>query len=282
MGPPAKVPKKGGRSLRNLNPRKALRVVITNSQNKENGQSSITCYSTRVNTGMEKDEEKELHLQVAMQTQKASLGGTLRNAAAIPIPRVENVGKLEYAKHRHLRKRVRTDQVWVRAVPPDAYCMRADQYELDEEDDEWLRQRRAGDNPLRLTDEQFEQCVAVMECESQRNVISMAAAFIKLASMDREVVSLVYDYWLSKRLVRVLTHFIAVLLLEVVPDDVSVRISGAARADRARLRGQEPLCGVPEERSRKSALGPTLFRTYGDGPFAWRSIRLCWLHSRTR
>ncbi|CAD5212420.1 unnamed protein product [Bursaphelenchus okinawaensis] len=218
MGPPATVTKKGGRSLRNLNPRKAIRVVITNSQNKENGQSSITCYSTRVTTGMEKDEEKELHLQVAMQTQKASLGGTLKNASAIPIPKVQNVDQTEYSRFRPVRPRIRNDEKWIKAVSSTDYCMNSETYEMDEEDSEWLERMRT-DNSYRLSDDEFENLMTTIENNSRKKVISMAAMFVKQPSVSREIITLIYDYWLDKRLRLCKTSFPSASLIPVVPTE---------------------------------------------------------------
>ncbi|CAD5216746.1 unnamed protein product [Bursaphelenchus xylophilus] len=217
MGPPALIPKKGGRSLRNLNPRKALRVVITNSHNKENGQSPITCYSTRVTTGMEKDEEKELHLQVAMQTQKASLGGTLRNASAIPTPKVQNLDFGGYSVHRFVRKRIRNDLKWIKAVSDEDYCMNSETYEMDEEDQEWLEQQRK--DQYRISDEDFEETIGIMENNSRKTVISLAAMFVKQPNLSRELVTLIYDYWLNKRLKLCETTFPSASLVPMVPSE---------------------------------------------------------------
>lgn len=216
--PPRNVAKKGGRSLRNLNPRKALRVIITNSQNKENGQGSVTYSSSRVQTGMEKDEEKELHLQVAIQTQKASLNGTLKNASAIPIPRVDIVDQTEYHRHRHKRIRIRHDQKWIKAVEKFHYSMQADSYEIDEEDFDWIKQQET-ESQLPVSIDEFEAIISMLEIASTKSVVSMAAIFIKLPQMDRKFLSIVYDYWLEKRLRFCQSTFPNASLIPTIPSE---------------------------------------------------------------
>ncbi|KAI6198278.1 ERCC4 domain-containing protein [Aphelenchoides fujianensis] len=207
------APKKGesaskGRAPKITSIKRQIPIFVTRStQNKENGEVPLPPKRSRFNTGVDKAEEKEFHLQKAIQSQKASLTGEDLATIAIPIPRVtildeeaecSRIALLKERVQRRLsgkRKKADAD----RPASGEQCAQREDEYDLDEEDAQWLQQQTTSEKH-RVTPEEFETIMETLENNSRRTVLTPGQACYKLPQFERGQVIGVYDYWLNKRI----------------------------------------------------------------------------------
>ncbi len=134
-------------------------------------------------TGMEKDEECEHHLQRAIVT------GTV-----IPTPEVVQLDDLTMYRKTYPAGFQQPKQL-VR-MHPFALEQEHPDYDADSEDEAWLS---AHGKALNVDIDKFEAFIDKLDKNSNFSVISLPESKSLLKESD-EVVTAVYDYWLSKRL----------------------------------------------------------------------------------
>ncbi|KAI6197094.1 Enhancer of polycomb-like protein 1-like isoform X2 [Aphelenchoides besseyi] len=212
-----------------INAKKQLPVYVTRStQNKENGEVLVPTSVGKLSAGVEKAEEKEFHLQVAMVSQHAFLKGGQADSISIPIPRVEVIDdKVEANRIALMKERVRRRPAKRKAEIDDEddsiasvsdFGVREDAYELDEEDDRWLKQMNVEKMPIKP--DEFEHILEMLENNSRKLVLSLPCAWAKLPNVDRSKVELVYDYWIDKR-TRLCKIFPFGSLIPIVPSELN-------------------------------------------------------------
>lgn len=138
-------------------------------------------------TGMEKEEETEWHLQevLSQPVNKKSQAYIPTPEASIAVPHYGNIyGKL-FEKPLLF---IRVPGLGLEEEIPD--------YDLDEEDEEWLS-AQTKERPLSPT--HFERMMDRLEKGSGNTVLSVRDAQLLLKD-DEDLVLAVYDYWLAKRL----------------------------------------------------------------------------------
>ncbi|GAU90892.1 hypothetical protein RvY_03248 [Ramazzottius varieornatus] len=153
--------------------------------------SGISRTTNTAPTGMEKEEELEHHLQLALTA--AQQGDTKH--VAIPIPAVVEVEHSLYERlypsdYKKEAEFYRVQGLSVAGPEPDVvdYC-------LDEEDDRWLSTVGA---PLNISYDRFETIIDRLEKSSGAQAISKEDA-LKLLNDRSEVVTAIHQYWTAKR-----------------------------------------------------------------------------------
>ncbi|GMT19980.1 hypothetical protein PFISCL1PPCAC_11277 [Pristionchus fissidentatus] len=143
-------------------------------------------------TGMEKEEEMEVHLQDAILAQQASTSGISDNHV-IPTPKVLYIDDARF------------DQVYPVQPPCKAQLMKVQawlsmereeaEYDMDSEDEEYLR-----DKP-HINARDLERIIESLEGQSSESAICQPATARKvlMPHFDDNVIDDVYDYWLAKR-----------------------------------------------------------------------------------
>lgn len=134
-------------------------------------------------TGMEKDEECEHHLQRAIIT------GTV-----IPTPEVAEIDDLSMYRKTY-PPGFQIPKQLVR-MHPFALEQEHPEYDADSEDEEWLNTHGSA---LNVDIDKFEAIIDKLDKNSNFSVISLPESKALLKESD-EIVTAVYDYWLSKRL----------------------------------------------------------------------------------
>lgn len=134
-------------------------------------------------TGMEKDEECEHHLQRAIVT------GTV-----IPTPEVNELDNLNLY-HRTYPGGYQMPKQLIR-MHPFALEQEHPEYDADSEDEEWLN---VHGKALNIDIDKFEAIIDKLDKNSNFSVITLPESKILLKESD-DIVTAVYDYWLSKRL----------------------------------------------------------------------------------
>ncbi|XP_049864670.1 enhancer of polycomb homolog 1 [Schistocerca gregaria] len=133
-------------------------------------------------SGMEKEEEREHHLQ------RAICSGLI-----IPTPEVHDIGDEEIynelypANFEMPRQLIRMQPI---AMEQDVI-----EYDMDSDDEIWLKRT----SKLDLTPVKFEEMMDKLEKACGRTVLSAAEAK-RLLKEDEDLAIAVYDYWLNKRL----------------------------------------------------------------------------------
>lgn len=141
-------------------------------------------------TGMEREEEKEHHLQQVLSAQQ--LAGVVEDIF-IPVPEVDDVTKhyeqLYKAPDFKLNKQYIHVQSWsIDQEIPD--------YDMDSEDEGWLSKQS---KKLECSSIKFETMMDRLEKGSGQMVMQLQEAKALLKE-DDDLIIAVYDYWLNKRL----------------------------------------------------------------------------------
>ncbi|GAB6032370.1 Enhancer of polycomb 2, variant 2 [Chamberlinius hualienensis] len=140
-------------------------------------------------SGMDKEEECEHHLQRAMSARQTYGEST---ELVIPTPEVyectisyEQLYPADYKTPRQLIH-----------VQPSAMDNDVPDYDLDTEDEHWLKQQQ---KTLDISEHMFEEMIDRLEKGSGQQVVTLQEAKT-LLKQDHDIVTAVYDYWLTKRL----------------------------------------------------------------------------------
>ncbi|KAI5696990.1 hypothetical protein M8J75_003486 [Diaphorina citri] len=133
-------------------------------------------------SGMEKDEEAEHHLQRAMVT-----------GHVIPTPEVYTIDPTLYDM---LYPACFTLPRRLIHMQPFALEQDIPEYDIDSEDEEWLRSQAKS---IDLPNAKFEEMVDRLERNSDHTVVSEQDAKSLLRDYDESLIIAVYDYWLNKR-----------------------------------------------------------------------------------
>jgi len=191
-------------SIRRIPITKQLPVVIVHSakEDKENGDGQPQ-KKTRIETGMEKEEEKEIHVQAALISHTANLKGEDKHPTSIPIPVFETIdissdpwySKIQ--KQRYAKRRSDIEEIDVYKPFPSYDHMR-DKYTMDEEDAAWI-EKTEWEPDFKISYDDFEVLIGALEIDSRKIVMSFAAFCAKFPDWNRGTLDLVYDYWLDKR-----------------------------------------------------------------------------------
>ncbi|XP_026316672.1 uncharacterized protein LOC113227842 isoform X2 [Hyposmocoma kahamanoa] len=145
--------------------------------------SAINRAVPQMPSGMEKEEECEHHLQRA-------ISGT---GLIIPTPEVCQVSDLDFYErcyppdYKMPKQHIHMQPLWEEQEAPE--------YDIDSEDELWLKQQRHPE----LTELLFEQMMDKLEKCSGQTVVTLNEAKLLLERKDDLVIA-VYDYWLNKRL----------------------------------------------------------------------------------
>uniref|UniRef100_A0A914XL98 Enhancer of polycomb-like protein n=1 Tax=Plectus sambesii TaxID=2011161 RepID=A0A914XL98_9BILA len=145
-------------------------------------------------TGMEKEEEMELHLQEAIAAQQSTnVGVSSRENHVIPTPKVAPIPGTLYDELYPPQPAPSKNQL-IKVQAALTIDKEQPEYDLDSEDDDWLRTKPyIGSN-------EFEQIMDLLEGASGENQICQPKeARALLSNFDDQLVDDVYDYWLQKR-----------------------------------------------------------------------------------
>lgn len=82
----------------------------------------------------------------------------------------------------------------------DCDVEREDSYDLDEQDAQWLK-KLSDEKKAFISYSDFEHAIEALENNSRKSIISFTVFCLKFNHLDRAALDLIYDYWLSKRLV---------------------------------------------------------------------------------
>ncbi|KAH3705072.1 enhancer of polycomb homolog 1-like [Dreissena polymorpha] len=140
-------------------------------------------------TGMEKEEETELHLQKALCAQQA-YGSA--EALTIPIPDVDDTSErcdgLYRSDYKQPKQYLHLQAFGMDQEIPD--------YDMDSEDEGWLNEQV---KKMEITPVKFEEMMDRLEKGSGQQVVTLREAKLLLKE-DDDLIIAVYDYWLNKRL----------------------------------------------------------------------------------
>ncbi|XP_052804773.1 enhancer of polycomb homolog 1-like [Mya arenaria] len=140
-------------------------------------------------TGMEKEEETELHLQKALCAQQAY--GT-SEGLNIPIPDVDDTAErcdgLYKTDFKQPKQFIHVQAIGMDQEIPD--------YDMDSEDENWLNEQA---KKMEITPLKFEEMMDRLEKGSGQQVVTLREAKCLLKE-DDDLIIAVYDYWLNKRL----------------------------------------------------------------------------------
>jgi len=143
-------------------------------------------------TGMEKAEEEEKHLQEILTAQVLGLQKHQEDLV-IPTPEfslVEDHSKLYKNNWRKPGQYVHAQPFFYEDYPA---------YDMDEEDKRFLNQDVRDRWKLDLSDTVFEEMISQLEVNSGSSTISLQEAKLLLKE-DDDIILLVYEYWLKKKL----------------------------------------------------------------------------------
>ncbi|XP_038045377.1 enhancer of polycomb homolog 1-like [Patiria miniata] len=151
--------------------------------------SAINRAVPQMPTGMEKEEESEHHLQRAISAQQV-YGSA--NQLVIPTPDFETsvnyYEDLYDASYKQPKQYVHVQPLSMEQDIPD--------YDMDAEDEEWMRKHS---KTFEITKLQFEEMMDRLEKGSGQQVVTLKEAKLLLKE-DDDLIIAVYDYWLNKRL----------------------------------------------------------------------------------
>lgn len=143
-------------------------------------------------TGMEKAEEEEKHLQEILTAQVLGLQKHHEDLV-IPTPEFNTVP--DYTKL--YKEGTRKPGQYIHAQPffHEDYPV----YDMDEEDAKFLCEEIRGRWMLQLTETAFEEMISQFEMNSGGSVITIEDAKL-IMNEDDDLILLVYEYWLTKKL----------------------------------------------------------------------------------
>lgn len=144
-------------------------------------------------TGMEKEEETELHLQKVLS---ARLHNDQEDGVVIPIPEMDMVEE-RYNKFYRSRGSFKPPKQYIH-VQPFGIEQDIPEYDMDSEDESWLMWQ-IKHLKMEVTSKKFESMMDRLEKASGQTVVSLSDAKA-LLKVDDELIIAVYDYWLNKRL----------------------------------------------------------------------------------
>ncbi|XP_022087066.1 enhancer of polycomb homolog 1-like isoform X2 [Acanthaster planci] len=151
--------------------------------------SAINRAVPQMPTGMEKEEESEHHLQRAISAQQV-YGSA--NPLVIPTPDFETsvsyYEELYDPSYKQPKQYVHVQPLSMEQDIPD--------YDMDADDEEWMRKHR---KTFEITELQFEEMMDRLEKGSGQRVVTLKEAKLLLKE-DDDLIIAVYDYWLNKRL----------------------------------------------------------------------------------
>lgn len=163
-------------------------------------------------SGMEKEEEAEKHLQDILEIQEHSVAlkqkvrrssGTAQKRLrdtdlAIPTPEVFETKDYEIITADLYKKSYKPPKQYIHVQP---FAVDRDQpdYNLDDEDADFLEQKLNGEKNFEVVELVFEEMIDTLEKNSGHSVISAREAK-QLLKEDDDLILAVYDYWVDKRL----------------------------------------------------------------------------------
>lgn len=140
-------------------------------------------------SGMDKEEECEHHLQRAMSARQ-----TYGESTELVIPTPDFYEVLTSYEHLYPAD-FKTSRQLIH-VQPSAMDNDVPDYDLDAEDELWLKQQR---KTMDITELMFEEMIDRLEKGSGQQVMTLKEAKT-LLKQDEDIIITVYDYWLNKRL----------------------------------------------------------------------------------
>jgi len=151
-------------------------------------------------SGMEKEEESEKHLQDildAQSSQKALTDDTSKTLV-IPTPEVFDSGLNDKKSLFLYTKGYKVPRQYIHVQPFSMDAEKPD-YDLDEEDSDFVKQMLRNEKKFEIDLSTFEEMIDRLEKSSGHNVITAKEAKLLLKE-DDDLILAVYDYWVEKRL----------------------------------------------------------------------------------
>ncbi|CAD5222447.1 unnamed protein product [Bursaphelenchus xylophilus] len=219
--PPPSLPSKVNFRARALDPQRQMPVHIVKVDN-SNGFSSTAnlemLYNNKpmktplfsVPSGMEREEERELHLRRAIEAQKAS---TLCQESHIPTRQVEVLTQHEYQRMTNWERDVQRGPEYLPLERGDfEFCDDDTSYDADEHDNEWLER-----NNNFISIDEFELMIEKLEVMAGDRIPYLDEVTQKHPELDCEVIVKVYDYWVERKTELVRTLRMNACLVPLVP-----------------------------------------------------------------
>ena len=148
-------------------------------------------------SGMEKEEESEKHLQDILDAQNNKKSGETAEHLVIPTPEVfEGDSEIVYNDLYHENYKIPRQFIHVQPFNTDNDLP---DYDLDEEDVDFLTKTLKNERKFDVSESTFEGMLDRLEKNSGHSVIEVSEAK-SLLQEDDELILAVYDYWVDKRL----------------------------------------------------------------------------------
>lgn len=178
---------------RNLDASKFMPIYIADELPDLSECTPINRAVAQMPTGMEKDEEMELHLQEAIIAQQASTSGISVENHVIPTPKVHLIEKNKFNSYYPTQPAPSKNQL-IKVQASLSVDREQPEYDVDSEDEEWLAERG------QISESDFEKMMELLEgASSDMQICQPKEARSLLRHFDDDLVDDVYDYWLQKR-----------------------------------------------------------------------------------
>lgn len=143
-------------------------------------------------TGMEKDEEMELHLQEVIVAQQASTSGGKGDNPVIPTPKVYPIKEERYNCVYPAQSPLKNDQ-YIKVQAWVSLDQEEPDYDYDSEDEKWLKERP------HIDERSFEKVFDAFEAQSTGHICTPEDIKGLLPQHTEDFVGEIYDYWIQKR-----------------------------------------------------------------------------------
>lgn len=178
---------------RNLDASKPMPVYIADELPDLSECTPINRAVAQMPTGMEKDEEMELHLQEAIIAQQASTSGIAVENHLIPTPKVSVIDEARYNILYPIQPAPSKNQL-IKVQASLSVDKEQPEYDVDTEDEAWLAERG------QISAADFEKMMELLEgASSDVQICQPKEARSLLRNFNDDLVDDVYDYWLQKR-----------------------------------------------------------------------------------
>ena len=179
---------------RTLDASKAMAIYLAEALPDLQDLNSINRAVPALPTGMEKEEETEKHLQDILCAQIKGLVGEV-SSMVIPTPQSETTEisgeSLYQAEFKQQRQYIHVQPFGPSQDLPD--------YDMDEEDTKFFEEELKERRKLEVSKLTFEDMLDRLEKNSSQSVVTLKEARLILKE-DDDLILIVYDYWLNKRL----------------------------------------------------------------------------------
>ncbi|CAG8476727.1 7761_t:CDS:2 [Paraglomus occultum] len=195
---------------RKIDNKKPIRIYLEDEITDLDELTGVARSVPVIETGVDKDEEEELHLQEALTAASAVLAtGDLSKAAVIPTPHARR----EVPNYEELYgSKTWTDPCsLIRFSTPIEECIGCP-YTLDEEDDRWLAEYNKNAQPAaRISEDYFEKIMHQFDQSSKRNIMDlkelptweqMEKSWNEKSMIPKSLAQIVYPHWKERRIKR--------------------------------------------------------------------------------